>query len=117
MNPPKSNLTPLQVLTCEKNKLTKQCDQQEQLIGEHINYIHQNAGSLLIKGVSSVLFPTTVPKRSEPVANQPEDGKLTDYLTQLKGYLPMVWDIARPLLITWGIGKFRRNLKILLRKL
>lgn len=117
MNPPNSKLTPLQTLNCEKLRLTKQCNQQEQFIGEHLAYIHQHAGSLMLKGVSSILFPKAVPSKSEPVSQNNVNNELSDYLGKIKGYMPVLWDIARPLLITWGIGKFRRNLKILLRKL
>ena len=117
MNPPNSKLTPLQALTCEKMRLMKRCDQQEQLIGAHLDYIHQHAGSLMIKGVSSILFPKTVPPKADTTVQNNVDSDLGDYFAQIKGYMPMFWEVVRPLLITWGIGKFRKNLKILLRKL
>jgi len=116
MNLPNSKLTPLQALTCEKMRLMKRCNQQEQLIGEHLGYIHQHAGRLLIKGVGSILFPATLPIKSEPTSQQHGNKNLSDYFDQLKGYMPMLWEVLRPLVITWGINKFRRNLNILLRK-
>ncbi len=117
MNPPNSKLTPLQALTCEKMRLMKRCDQQEQLIGAHLDYIHQHAGTLMLKGVSSILFPKTVPQKANPTAESNVDNDLGDYFAQIKGYMPMVWEVVRPLLITWGVSKFRKNVSMLLRKL
>ena len=117
MNQPKSKLTPIQVLTCEKQRLIRRCDQQEQLVGEHLNYIQQNAGSLIIHGVKSILFPPIPLSKSSPTSYQNTNIGLDSYLSQIKGYMPLLWEVTRPLLVSWGINKFRRNLKTLLGKL
>ena len=117
MNQSKNKLTPIQILTCEKQKLMKQCDQQEQLIGEHITYIQQNAGSLIIKGVNSIMFPKNTPQKQSSSSLHNEDNGLNGYLDQIKGYVPMLWGVVRPILISWGMNKFRRSLITLLKKI
>lgn len=116
MNRSNRKLTPIQVLTYEKQKLMKQCEQHEQLIGAHLNYIHQHAGSLIIQGVKSILFPSTLPNKSS-ASHHNVDSCLDGYLAQVKSCMPILWEVVRPVLISWGMTKFRQHLNMLLRKL
>lgn len=106
--------TPLEKLISDKRRLRRQSVLQEQKLSDDFSYIQENAGSLLISGVSALLFPNS--KSKKPEENAPAttpDHKntilpslgLTDYLGIAQGALPLVWDVARPFLLTWGIKK------------
>lgn len=92
---------------------------QEQKLSEDFAYIQDNASSLLLSGVSGLLFP---PRNSaskneknalsahgneahDPTKTTP--ASLSDYLAIGKSLLPVAWEIAQPLLLTWGIGKVK----------
>lgn len=61
--------TPLEKLISDKERIQRQCKRQEQKLNEDFSYIQENAGSLLLSGLSSLLFPsnksTTKNKRQE----------------------------------------------------
>ena len=116
--------TPLEKLISEKNQVRTKCRQQEKKLNDEFVYIQQNSGSLLLSGLSSLLFPSR--KSEPPIAagntESPAESPsmalgLADYLSVAKGMLPVVWDIVRPVLITWGIARARTLFtKILHRK-
>ena len=114
MNHSKSKLTPIQVLICKKQRLIKQRDLQEELIVEHIGYIQQNAGGLILKGLKSILFPTVQSNNSSESRNSIGE---SGYLATIKNYIPILWEITRPVFISWGMNKLRRNMTLLLQKL
>lgn len=115
MHPTNNNntLTPLEKLIFEREQITKQCRKQEEKLNGHVVYLQQNAGSLLLSGLSSLLFPKTsaVPVKSATV--QPSSGNQTmtlgisDYLSIAKEMMPVLWDVAKPLLVSWGVKKAR----------
>lgn len=125
MNPINNNQpTPLEKLISEKEQVRTKCRRQEEKLNDDFNYIQQNSGSLLLSGLSSLLFPTrkselsTGTEKTESPAEAPTIALgLSDYLSVAKGMLPVVWDIVRPVLITWGITRARSLFsKILHRK-
>lgn len=70
--------TPLEKLISDKERIQRQCKRQEQKLNEDFSYIQENAGSLLLSGLSSLLFPSnksttkTNDKNTAPVtAGQP----------------------------------------------
>ena len=76
MNNPQQ--TPLEKLISDKERIQRQCKRQEQKLNEDFSYIQENAGSLLLSGLSSLLFPSnksttkTNDKNTAPVtAGQP----------------------------------------------
>lgn len=50
--------TPLEKLISDKERIQRQCKRQEQKLNEDFSYIQENAGSLLLSGLSSLLFPS-----------------------------------------------------------
>ena len=50
-------LTPLEKLISDKERIRKQCVIQEQKLNDDFSYIQENAGSLLISGFTTLLFP------------------------------------------------------------
>ena len=49
--------TPLERLISDKERIQRQCKRQEQKLNEDFSYIQENAGSLLLSGLSSLIFP------------------------------------------------------------
>lgn len=106
--------TPTEKLTAEKNKVSQLLKEQERTINAHVVYIQDNAGSLLLSFVSSMLFSPSSKKdaqagTSDADAKTPgipsEPLSLADFLPVAKLMLPVAWDLARPILISWGIKK------------
>ena len=105
--------TPLEKLISDKERIQRQCKRQEQKLNEDFSYIQENAGSLLLSGLSSLLFPSnksttkTNDKNTAPVtAGQPSIALgISDYLSIAKGMIPIAWDLAQPFIMTWGIKK------------
>ena len=104
-------LTPLEKLISDKERIRKQCVIQEQKLNDDFSYIQENAGSLLISGFTTSLFPNTKSKKTESTetattASQPVTPiGFSDYLSIAQGLLPVAWDVVRPFLLTWGIRK------------
>ena len=104
-------LTPLEKLISDKERIRRQCVIQEQKLNDDFSYIQENAGSLLISGFTTLLFPNTKSKKTESTetattASQPVTPiGFSDYLSIAQGLLPVAWDVVRPFLLTWGIRK------------
>ena len=103
--------TPLEKLISDNERIRKQCFIQEQKLNDDFSYIQENAGSLLISGFTTLLFPNTKSKKTESTetattASQPVTPiGFSDYLSIAQGLLPVAWDVVRPFLLTWGIRK------------
>ena len=104
-------LTPLEKLISDKERIRKHCVIQEQKLNDDFSYIQENAGSLLISGFTTLLFPNSKSKKTESTetattASQPVTPiGFSDYLSIAQGLLPVAWDVVRPFLLTWGIRK------------
>ena len=100
--------TPLEKLISDKERIQRQCKRQEQKLNEDFSYIQENAGSLLLSGLSSLLFPSnksttkTNDKNTAPVtAGQPSIAvETSDLTTRAKGMSPIARDRAQPFMIT-----------------
>ncbi|WP_102409169.1 hypothetical protein [Parabacteroides bouchesdurhonensis] len=106
--------TPLEKLISDKERIQKQCRIQEQKLNGDFSYIQENAGSLLLSGISYLLFPgsksttksnTTTNTNTEVARQTGLSLGLSDYLSIGKNMLPLLWDIAQPFIMTWGIKK------------
>lgn len=105
--------TPLEKLISDKRRIRRQCVIQEQKLNDDFSFIQENAGSLLLSGVTTLLFPNSksTKKENESVPAQAQNDTplaslgISDYLGIAQGILPLVWDVARPFMITWGIRK------------
>ena len=49
--------TPLEKLISDKRRIKRQCIIQKQKLNDDFSYIQEHAGSLLLSGVTSLLFP------------------------------------------------------------
>ncbi|MCD8269860.1 MAG: hypothetical protein LUD46_16290 [Parabacteroides sp.] len=104
-------LTPLEKLISDKKRIRRQCVLQEQKLNDDFSYIQENAGSLLLSGFTTLLFPNTKSKKTEstetatpPILPTVHLG-ISDYLGIAQSLLPAAWDVAKPFLLTWGIRK------------
>ncbi len=115
--------TPLEILQAEKASLENACRIQEQKLNESFSYLQENAGSVLLSGLSSLLFPGN--KSSKGKTNNTTSSAeakahasttptipigLSDYLSIAKGLIPVAWEIAQPFIMSWGIKKAKRML-------
>ncbi|WP_298546910.1 hypothetical protein [uncultured Parabacteroides sp.] len=114
MNHPQQ--TPLEKLISDRRRIQQECTIQEQKLNADFSYIQENAGTLLLSGVSALLFPNTKAKSKGAESNRPAQTPeapsmslgFADYLSVAQGLLPVAWDVARPLLTAWGIQKVQR---------
>lgn len=84
-------------------------------MNEHVAYVQANAGSLLLSTLSSMLFKPSSTKETQTSPDSSEEktegtslaGNLSfaDFLPLGKVLLPVAWDVAKPILISWGIKK------------
>lgn len=113
--------TPQERLIFEKEQIRLQCLQKEDEIGNGLSYVQDHAGSLLLSGVSGLIFPktkTSTKKSSVPSknsGNHPGHG-ISDYLSLAKEMMPTVMEIAKPLLFTWGLKSARKWIFRLIRR-
>lgn len=103
--------TPLEALQRRKQELRQQARLQEEKMGDNFRYIQDNGGKLVLHSMTAALIPgKSASQRSSSASGTPHSG-LTNGLiggvsTALKsntGILPMLWQIAQPFVLTWGI--------------
>lgn len=117
MNKTSLKQTPLSKLQTERQRLRLLCRIQEQKLNEEVLYMRENAGRLLLSGISA-LFSTSGSSKSEkkkaaalsPVPSVASLSSLrpTDLLSLGTGLIPYAWELAQPLLIAWGIRRAKK---------
>lgn len=110
--------TPLEKLLADKQRIQQACLEQENKINKTFTYIQENAGSLLLSGLSSLLFPAKPDKKGEtaqgtvasatPATTSPLG--LSDYLSVGKALVPLAWEIIQPIVVSWGIRTIRKKI-------
>jgi len=110
-------LTPIEKLQAEKIDIEAKCRMQEKKLDDDFAYIKHNASSLLLSGISTLLFPpkNTTTKTGQQLALSSETAdynmtkspvlSLSDYIAITKSMLPVVWGVLQPIIIAWGIRK------------
>ena len=107
-------LTPLERLLHEKRRVTEECELRKIKLNADCAYIQAHAGSLLLSGLSSLLFSGGNKKHeAKASANQTVSATAMplgwgDLLSIGKSLLPVVWEVAQPIIMTWGIQKVRK---------
>jgi hypothetical protein len=105
--------TPLTNLLARKKYLQQQSLRQEQKLNDAFSYIQENTASLLLTGVSSLLFPKA---HSGSKANTSAQELITqkpaavpfgwpEYLSVGKILVPLLWEMAQQMIISWGVRK------------
>ncbi|MDD4516312.1 hypothetical protein [Massilibacteroides sp.] len=106
--------TPLEKLKTEKKRILALTKEQENKLNEHVAYVQTNAGTLFLSFISSMLFRQSE-KKQDQTTSAPSDKNagnslseqlsLADFLPLTKMLIPVAWDIAKPIFISWGIKK------------
>jgi len=104
-------LTPLEQLRSKKEQARIQSEIQKDKLSSNLKYVQSNAGKLIVNGVTSSIFPgksnqskpSSLPSTLADIAL----GGAKTYLKSSKGgglgIIPLVWGIAQPFVLTWGI--------------
>jgi hypothetical protein len=100
--------TPLNKLIADRQLLEEQRLKQEQKLNENFRYIQDHSGRLLLSGVSTLLFPDAKSAKRE-ADNNTISAQPVSTLSAFSSLVPIVWDIAKPLLISWGIEIARKS--------
>ncbi|MDR1880049.1 MAG: hypothetical protein LBQ78_03875 [Tannerellaceae bacterium] len=74
----KNGTTPLERLIADRARLSEECRRQERQLDDALAYMHDHSGRLLLSALSLLLSPVSS---------------------------SAVWHIAKPVLVTWGMGK------------
>lgn len=108
-------LTPLERLLHEKRRVTEECELRKIKLNADCAYIQAHAGSLLLSGLSALLF-FGGNKKQEAKASDNQSATAApampwgwgDLLAVGKSLLPVAWEVAQPIIMTWGIKKVRK---------
>lgn len=114
-------MTPLEKLLADKQHIQETCLKKENQINDSFTYIQENAGSLLLSGLTSLLTSTKSSKKSGS-KNETEQSSIvqsetpnntlnaSDYLMVGKAMLPIVWSIVQPMAVSWCIRSLRKRI-------
>lgn len=113
--------TPLAKLRNKKEWVRLESREKEEKLNEHLSYLKENAGSLALSGLSSLIFSGSKSDQKENSSKQysvtTKSKELFSPLSLLssfssgKGILPVALEIAQPFLITWGFKAVKNLLK------
>ena len=111
-----TTLTPIEQLVAYKSIVEAKCAAQQKKLYEDVEYIQNNASSLIFSGLVSLLFSSGQTKKkpetqSVMLINDSQSTRNNNLLSSstiffvAKKMIPVVWEIVQPLLINWGIKK------------
>jgi hypothetical protein len=111
-----AKITPQETLSARKAILQEQCRIREQKLNEDFSYLRENAGSLLLSGLSWLIAPDTGTGKQTGVtpvktgAASPVSSVLNwaGVLSTTRTLWPIVWEIAQPMLVSWGINRIKQ---------
>lgn len=109
-------LTPLEKLLADKHRLQTACQQQADKLNDDFNYIQENASSIFMSCLSSLLFSGSKKSDKAQVSNEQQSTAVqpnvalgaADYFTIVKSMAPVLWDIVQPIIVSWSIKKARK---------
>jgi hypothetical protein len=105
--------SPLDKLQAERANLRRQCLLREQRLGDLFAYMGEHSGRLLLSGLSGLLFPDAGSAAGAGKANSASGWAVCR--SAGKAALPLLWNIARPVLLAWGVSKLQSLLSRRLR--
>lgn len=121
MNPQQQ--TPFEKLLADKQRLRQSCSEHEKRIGASVAYIQENVGTLLLSGMSSLLFPAKPGNKTAKATKTATPAKptestplgMSDILSMGKALLPVAWDVIQPIIISWSIRTLKKKVAGLFR--
>ncbi|NDV77654.1 hypothetical protein [Dysgonomonas sp. 511] len=110
----KNNQTsPLDELRLEKEIVKRQCEESEDRLAEHWDYLTDNAGSLIFNGLLGGIFG----KRGGRASSSGQEKRVSSsgimsniapgIFSGLSSFAPVVWDIVQPMLWGYAIKKVK----------
>jgi hypothetical protein len=104
------------MLWARKTILLEQCRIREQKLNENFSCLRENAGSLLLSGLSWLIASGTgtgqrtgiTPAKTSVVPTVLSVFNLSDILSIAKVLGPVIWGIAQPILVSWGISRIKQ---------
>lgn len=112
----KTGQTPLEALQARKRQLRFDAQIQEDKIGANIKYMQYNGTRLILHSVAAALIPGKSTTTNHPSGSSTQSSGLADlaiggvsaFMKGNKGILPMLWGIAQPFVLTWGIKGIKK---------
>lgn len=111
----KPQLTPLEQLTADRERIKKACAEQEQILNDDFVLIRENAPGIIFSGVTSLISSRFKhnPKEKGTSNNQSENNVnysslFSNYFVLAKQAWPVIWEITRPLLTAWSIQTIQK---------
>ena len=101
-------LTPLERLLHEKQRVTEECELRKIKLNADCAYIQANAGSLLLSGLSALLFPGGNKKQAAKSSANQTAAAAPVMPWGWGDLLAVAWEVAQPIIMTWGIKKVRK---------
>ncbi|MCC8153158.1 MAG: hypothetical protein LIP01_02425 [Tannerellaceae bacterium] len=90
-----------------KREIKRQSKIYEEKIAADFDYVQEHAGSFLMSGVSSLIFPKHKKGNSEKKSHSGSTGDSFNFMSLAKSMLvPTAIAVVQPLLLSWGLGKF-----------
>jgi hypothetical protein len=115
---PNKKQSAIEKLLHDKAQLEVLIKEREKNLDRSFTYIRNNASILMVSGFTSLLFPSDKPgKRTlslvESVKKTVLDRPLalSGRIAIAKSFVPLVWEIVQPFILTWGINKVKRIIK------
>lgn len=111
--------TSLELILQEKKILQQECAEYEDVISEQWSYISDNIGTLLYTAAGKVartqmkrlIFPKSFTKNKSGKQDQNGDensnGLLSNIWGSLQLALPIIWEVAQPMLLSMVVKKFK----------
>jgi hypothetical protein len=104
------------MLSARKAILQEECRIREQKLNDDFSYLRENAGSLLLSGLSGLIAPNTGTRKQTNVTpvktnvGSPASSvfNLADLLSTTKVLWPVIWEIAQSMLVSWGINRIKQ---------
>jgi hypothetical protein len=104
--------TPSEILSAQKARLEEEINISRRKLDSDLVYLKENSTSLLFSGLTNIIFPAAITTKEKPDSanlsvskKEAKPFSSTDILALSKNMLPIVWEIVRPIIISWGIDK------------
>jgi len=110
----KSKLSPLEELRREKEIILRECEMSEYRLKDQFSYLSDNAVSLLfnsaVNGIIGKLgFSNRIGKSKEKEEEHDNGalGFLQGFAGNITSYLPLIWEIAQPVIWRFAMKKIK----------
>jgi hypothetical protein len=111
-------ITPLDKLLADKQRVHLDCDKSSEVLDRDFTFLHENALPILFSSVGYIFFPNKKNKAGNGESHSAEKSGVSahsriplgfsDYLSVARNFVPSLWGIARPMIISWGVSKFQK---------